>query len=73
MYLCHQPLDPKTRRIRAAGFACFFIYVALTGVGESFGHRYQALYNGLGVLFASCALVLFCFVRRRCCARVPRS
>jgi len=73
MCLFRSQLDPKTRRIHAAG--CIFLSsgLLLTIFTEDFGHLHPAVFDGLRFLLIGLAIgFLFWSVRRsRGCA--PRS
>ena len=74
MCLCRQPLDPKSRRIQAAGI--FFLFSALLFQAvfeDSFVHHHHALFNGVRLLLLGCAIgLLLWFNRRRCRAAGSR-
>ncbi len=73
MCLPHLQLDPKSRRICAAGNLCLVFGLLPTLFDEhGFGHRHP-VFEGLRILLLVCAVILlFWFLRRRC-ACDPRS
>jgi hypothetical protein len=74
MCLPIRQLDPKTRRIYAAGNLCLAASLLLQFFFEqSFGHRHHAVFNSLRFLLTGGAIgLLFWFLRRRRCASDPR-
>jgi drug/metabolite transporter (DMT)-like permease len=60
----HQ-LDPKTRRIQAAGLCLFMSGLMLVFFEDSFGHRHPHIYNDLRLLLMGCAVCLIYWSARR--------
>jgi hypothetical protein len=74
MCLRRRQLDPKSRRIFAAGNACLSSGLMLTLFSEqSFGHRHPALLDGLSFLLIGCAISLFFWSARRSGSCASRS
>jgi hypothetical protein len=65
MCLCSRQLEPKSRRIYAAGNLCLFTGIALTIFRGGFAHLHPALYNGLRFLLMGCAIGLLYWSARR--------
>ncbi len=68
MCLSHRQLDPKSRRIYAAGNLCLFTGIALTIFRGGFAHHHPALFDGLRFLLIGCAIGLLYWSARRGCA-----
>jgi hypothetical protein len=71
MCLRRRQLDPKSRRIFAAGNVCFSSGLILTLFFEQgFSHRHPALFDGIRFLLVGCAisLVFWSACRRGGCA-----
>jgi hypothetical protein len=67
-------LDPKSRRIYAAGNLCLISGLTLTLSFEgSFGHRHRVIFDGLRFLLMSLAITLFFWAARRAGGCVSRS
>ncbi len=63
--LRRRQLDPKTRRLMAAGNLCLASGLMLTFFAGGFGHRYPAIYDGLRFLLMGLAIgLLFRSARR---------
>ena len=60
-----RPLDPKSRRIFAAGNLCLSTGLMLTLFAKGFGLEHPAIYNGLRFLLISCAICLLFWSARR--------
>lgn len=74
MCLSRRQLDPKSRRIFAAGNLCLFSGLALTLIFEKgFGHRYPALFDALRFLLVGSAIALLYWSARRGAGCAPRS
>jgi hypothetical protein len=58
-------LDPKSRRIFAAGNLCLTSGVTLTIFAGGFGHHYPVLYNSLRFLLFVLAIILLRWSARR--------
>ena len=58
-------LDPKSRRIFAAGNLCLASGLMLTHFEVGFGHRHPALFVGLRFLLMGCAICLLYWSARR--------
>ena len=58
-------LDPKSRRIFAAGNLCLASGLMLTHFEVGFGHRHPALFIGLRFLLIGCAISLLFWSARR--------
>jgi hypothetical protein len=58
-------LDPKSRRMFAAGNLCLASGLMLTHFADGFGHRHPAIYHSLYFLLMGCAIGLFYWVARR--------
>ena len=58
-------LDPKPRRIFAAGNLCLASGLMLTHFEVGFGHRHPALFIGLRFLLIGCAISLLFWSARR--------
>jgi hypothetical protein len=66
MCLFHRrQLDPKTRRIQAAGLLCLYSSLIFLPFADGFGHRHPAIYNGLRFLLMGCAVCLVYWSARR--------
>ena len=65
MCLRRRQLDPKSRRIFAAGNLCLVSSLMLTDFNEGFSHRHAALFDGLRVLLIGCAVCLLYWSARR--------
>jgi hypothetical protein len=68
MCLFHRrQLDPRSRRIYAAGNLCLISGLMLTRTlfAEGFGHRHPAIYDGLRFLLIGCAISLLFWSARR--------
>ena len=66
-------LDPKSRRIFAAGNLCLTSVIMLTIFAGGFSHLHPVLYNGLRFLLIICAICLLYWSARRSggCASRP--
>jgi len=63
--LRRRQLDPKSRRLMAAGNLCLASGLMLTLFAEGFGHRHPAIYDGLRFLLMGLAIgMLFRSARR---------
>ncbi len=58
-------LDPKSRRIFAAGNLCLASGLIFSLVAEGFGHCHPAIYDGLRFLLVGCAISLLFWSARR--------
>ena len=67
MCLFHRrQLDPKSRRIFAAGNLCLLLSgLTFAFFENSFGHRHPGLYNALRLLLMGCAVCLLYWSARR--------
>jgi hypothetical protein len=65
MCLRRRQLDPKSRRIFAAGNLCLTSGAMLTIFAGGFGHHYPVLYNSLRFLLIGCAIGLLYWSARR--------
>jgi hypothetical protein len=67
MCLFRRQLDPKSRRIYAAGNLCLFAGIALTIFRGGFAHLHPVLFDGLRFLLIGLAIgLLYWSARRRC-------
>jgi hypothetical protein len=74
MCLFHRrQLDPKSRRILAAGNCCLVSGIMLTHFEDGFGHRHPALFIGLRFLLIVCAISLLYWSARRSSGCASRS
>lgn len=58
-------LDPKSRRIFAAGNLCLMSSIMLTHFDYGFGHRHPAIFDGLRFLLIGLAIGLLYWSARR--------
>jgi hypothetical protein len=66
MCLRRRQLDPKSRRILAAGNVCLYSGLMLTLFFEQgFGHHHPAIFDGLRFLLIGCAISLLYLSARR--------
>lgn len=65
MCLSRRQLDPKSRRIFAAGNLCLSSGLMLSLFAQGIGHRYPAIYNGLRFVLLGCAIGLLYWSARR--------
>ena len=63
--LRRHPLDPKGRRIFAAGNFCLVSGLLLTLFAEDFGHRHPAIYRDLRFFLLGAAICLLLWSARR--------
>ena len=67
MCLFRRQLDPKSRRIYAAGNLSLFAGIALTIFRGGFAHLHPVLFDGLRFLLIGLAIgLLYWSARRRC-------
>ncbi|MGO9777239.1 MAG: hypothetical protein ACLQGT_02590 [Terracidiphilus sp.] len=71
MCLARRQLDPKSRRIFAAGQLCLFSVVMLAIFVNSFGHGHAVLYFGLQFLLFCCAVGLLRWSEHRSADALP--
>ena len=72
MCLFRRQLDPKSRRIYAAGNLCLFAGIALTIFRGGFAHLHPVLFAGLRFLLIGCAITLLYWSARRMRNCAPR-
>ncbi len=65
MCLSNRQLDPKSRRIYAAGNLCLFTAIALTIFRGGFANLHPALFDGLRFLMIGLAIGLLYWSARR--------
>ena len=71
--MCNRSLDPKSRRILAAGTLCLYAGISFPLFTEGFGHRHRAGFDGMLFLLVGLAISLLFLSARRSGGCAPRS
>jgi hypothetical protein len=71
--LRRRQLDPKSRRLMAAGNLCLASGLMLTHFEEGLGHHHSAIFDGLRFLLIGLAIGLIVWSVRRNCGCASRT